>query len=420
MLKKFFFSVIALVMMALTVNGASKRFVLVIDAGHGGKDFGAPGAFSNEKDLTLKYALALGRMIESNCSDVEVCYTRKSDVFVTLKGRAEYANNKKADLFISIHINALERNHTARGFQSYTLGRGQNTGDKGLRENLEVAKRENSVIYLEDDYKTVYKGFDANSAESDIMFEFVADRNRERSVELSRLMQNEVCRATGRPNSGAHQNNLAVLRLTSMPAVLLELGFISTPEEEQFLNSDAAYDLFTKGMYNAFILYKNKFDDNISVPYRTGGGGRSGKVVPVSPPKQVAEPVQTMPAPASRKTTAKPEAAAKTTPAKPERRTAAAVADKTDLAKPVFKIQVLASSTALKAGDARLKGLEGCEDYEEGGLRKYTYGSSNNYNEIYRMRKTIVDKFPQCFIIAFKNGQKMDVQEAIREFKANR
>lgn len=420
MFKKFLFSLIAMTMVALTMGGANKRFTLVIDAGHGGKDFGAPGAYSYEKNLTLKYALSLGRMIERNCPDVAVHYTRTSDVFVTLKRRADYANERHADLFISIHINALERNHVASGFQSYTLGRGQNTGDRGLRENLEVAKRENSVIYMEDNYRTVYKGFDANSAESDIMFEFVADRNRERSVELSRLMQSEVCRATGRPNSGAHQNNLAVLRLTSMPAVLLELGFISTPQEEQFLNSDEAHDLYTKGMYNAFVLYKNKYDDNVAVPYRRGGRGGGGKVVPVEPPKPKEQPVMPLREAPAQIAAGRGDGAPRPAEPKAETRPAAPATAAVDQAKPVFKVQILASSTALKAGDPNLKGLTGYEVYEEGGLKKYTFGASNNYNEIYRLRKSILDKFPQCFIIAFRNGQKMDVQEAVREFKARR
>ncbi len=420
MLKKLFFILLLHFVFVPLVLGASKRFTLVIDPGHGGRDFGAPGAFSNEKDLTLKYALSLGRMIERNCPDVRVLYTRKTDVFVPLKDRADFANDKKADLFISVHINALERNHTARGFQSYTLGRGQSTGDKGLRENLEVAKRENSVIYLEKDYKTTYKGFEPGSAESDIMFEFVADKNRERSVGLSLLMQQEVCKATGRPNSGAHQNNLAVLRLTSMPAVLLELGFISTPEEERFLNSDVAHDLYTKGMYNAFIRYRNKFDKSIDIPYRSSESAPAGKVVPVDPPKEVRQPVRPQPSPVAK-------SEEKSVPVQPQvpdpsagRQAVVASGGPTDRSKPVFKIQILVSGSVLKAGDHNLKGLDNCEYYEEDNYKKYTYGASNNYNEIYQLRKQILDKFPGCFIIAFKNGKKMNVNEGIREFKANR
>lgn len=427
MLKRFCFTLIALIAIALTAQSASRRFTLVIDAGHGGHDHGAPGAFSKEKDLTLKYALALGKMIEQRCPDVKVVYTRKTDVFIPLIKRAKIANDNKADLFLSVHINALERNHTARGFQSYTLGRGANSGDRGIRENLEVAKRENSVIYLEKDYQNTYKGFDPNSAESDIMFEFIADKNRERSVELSRLMQQEVCRATGRNDAGSHQNNLAVLRLTSMPATLLELGFISTPEEEQFLNSDAALDLYTKGMYNAFIRYKNKYDDNITVPYRDDNGARTADLIAVEPPM----PTQAAPA-TSASTQPQPQAKAdndtrRTPTRKPaDRKTPTPVAKpapataKVDASKPVFKIQIFATSSTLKAGDRNFKGLEGCEYYEEGSHKKYTYGASNNYNEIYRLQKQVVEKFPECFIIAFKDGKRVNVNEAIREFKANR
>ena len=207
---------------------ANKRFTLVIDAGHGGKDAGACGKTSKEKNLTLKYALAFGKIVERNCPDVKVVYTRKTDTFLELWQRAEIANKNKANLFVSVHINALEGGKVARGIQTYTLGKGETTGKKGIQENLEVAKRENSVIFLESNYKKTYQGFDPNSPESSIMFEFIQDKNMEQSVELARYMQKNLCAATGRLNKGAHQNNLAVLRLTSMPGCLLELGYIST------------------------------------------------------------------------------------------------------------------------------------------------------------------------------------------------
>ncbi|MBM6992128.1 MAG: N-acetylmuramoyl-L-alanine amidase [Prevotella sp.] len=405
--------------LAMTAVHAASRFTLVIDAGHGGTDHGAPGAYSSEKDLTLKYALAFGRMVERNCSDVRVVYTRTTDIFIPLYQRAEIANRNKADLFISIHINALDGIHTAHGFQSYTLGRGERTGDKGIRENLDVAKRENSVIYLEKDYRTVYKGFDANSAESDIMFEFIADKNRERSVELSRLMQREVCRATGRQDGGSHQNNLAVLRLTSMPATLLELGFISTPDEEDFLNSDEALNLYAKGIYNAFITYKNKYEGNISVPYRENETNQTRNAMPLTPVKL------NNPSSNRREMSAEQKAsdanAESEQPAKVlKKKTIVAPSGKVDEGKPVFKIQIFTSTSALKTDDHHFKGLENCSFYEDGAHKKYTFGASNNYNEIYRLRKQILDKFPECFIIAFKNGKKMDVNEGIREFKANR
>ncbi len=168
---------------AVMANAAVKNgFTLVIDAGHGGHDTGAVGAISKEKNLTLKFALAFGRLVEQNCPDVKVVYTRKTDKFVELYRRAEIANQAKADLFISIHINALPKGRVARGFQTYTLGSSKRTGKKtGVLQNLEVAKRENSVIFLEKDYKQTYQGYDPNSPESDIMFEFVQDKNMENS-----------------------------------------------------------------------------------------------------------------------------------------------------------------------------------------------------------------------------------------------
>ena len=181
MLRKYVFVLTVLLTTVLSAFGADQRFVLVIDAGHGGHDSGAKGAISYEKNLTLRYALAFGKAVQQNCPDVKVIFTRTSDVFLPLHERADIANRNKADLFMSFHINALESGRISHGFQSYTLGTGERTGSKGLRENVEVAKRENSVIFLEKDYATRYRGLE-NSAESDIMFEFIADKNRERSV----------------------------------------------------------------------------------------------------------------------------------------------------------------------------------------------------------------------------------------------
>lgn len=435
---------ILLVFMVVPMLAEGRPFTLVIDAGHGGHDFGAPGAVTNEKTLTLRYALAFGRMVKEKCPDVRVIYTRTKDVYLKLVDRAEVANRNKADLFMSFHINAVEGNHTARGFQTWTLGRGASTGNKGIKENLDVAKRENSVIFMEKDYKQVYKGIDQNSAESDIMFEFIADKNRERSVELAKLMQREVCRATGRVNGGAHQNNLAVLRLSSMPSCLLELGFISTPDEENFLNSDNALALYTQGVFNAFLQYKHRFGNKITVPYKTTEepAEELPQIVPDEyrqPETQAAKPETrtvkpearvTKPEPKTVKTEVaapKPESkapSAETHRAQPATRVqapAATARQQTMVAgRPVFKVQILASSYKLKAGDSHLKGLTDVDCYEEGEWIKYTYGASADYNEIYRLRKSILDRFPEAFIIAFKDGRKMNVNQAIREFKMNK
>ena len=231
---------------------AADKFVLVIDAGHGGKDSGALGKRSAEKNINLPVALAFGKYVENNCPDVKVVYTRKTDVFVELNERANIANRNKADLFISIHTNALEGGKIARGFQTYTMGM------HNAAENLNVAKRENSVILIEKNYKQRYAGFDPKSSESYIMFELMQDKNMANSVDLAKTVQSEVCAYSGRLNKGVHQAGLLVLRETSMPGCLIELGFITTQDEEEFLNSKEGQDKLAKGIFNAFVKYKKK------------------------------------------------------------------------------------------------------------------------------------------------------------------
>lgn len=392
---------------------ANRKFTLCIDAGHGGKDTGAPGSISVEKNINLNVALAFGRYVERNCPDVSVVYTRRTDVFVPLYERAEIANRRKADLFISVHTNALRGNHSMRGFETYTLGDGTSHAKE---TNLEVAKRENSVILLEKDYQQHYVGFDPNSPESNIMFEFIQEKNLTRSIEFAKMIQTQVCRAANRPNKGVHQQNLAVLRLTSMPACLIELGYISTPSEERLLNSKDQVDNIVRGLYNAFVQYKNKYDTGMTIPYKPisdpapepQADNRIDKATDTGNNQAADAPAET------RSTDNSPQqAAAKQQPPK-------APTGKVDNARPVFKVQILVSQRRLKPSDQNFKGLEGCDSYEEAGMQKYTYGASNNYNEIYRLRKEILDKFPGAFIIAFKNGEKMDVNQGIREFKQNR
>lgn len=430
MCKKSLFCTILLLVFAVVVNAANKSFTLVIDAGHGGRDDGACGAISKEKDLTLKYALAFGKLVERECPDVRVIYTRKTDVFVELKERAAIANRAKADLFMSIHINAMPGRKIARGFQTYTLGKG--SSGNGMSTNLEVAKRENSVILLEDNYKQSYQGFDPDSPESNIMFEFVQDRNMEQSVNLAKLLQRNVCAVTGRIDGGAHQANLAVLRLSSMPGCLIELGFISTADEERFLNNPESVTLYSRGIMNAFNAYRGRYDKIVNVPYRTPdqvledtpaprtkkrGKSKGDEEKVVLHKQDSASKVQNVAVREKNNDNnkVKPQVV-KAEPKVVKVEPKAAVA----AGKPVFKVQILVSSRKLKNGDPHLKGLTDYDFYQEAGYCKYTVGESANYNEIYRLRKQILDKFPEAFIIAFKNGAKMNVNEAIREFKNNR
>lgn len=358
---------------------AGKDFVVVIDAGHGGKDPGAVGKKAKEKTINLNVALALGNLIKENCSDTRVIYTRSTDVFISLDRRAKIANDAKADLFISIHTNALPKGRIARGTETYTLGMAR------ANDNLEVAKRENSVILVEDNYQERYAGFNPNSAESYIMFEFMQDKYMEQSVSLAKLIQGQFKSHARRIDKGVHQAGFLVLRATSMPSVLIELGYISTPDEERYLSSETGCQALSQSIYNAFIKYKDGKKDNPTTTTKQSP----------TPPVQVQQP--------EKKETSTPASNAPQGGVK-----------KTE--KPIFKIQILTSSQMLAEKDRKLKGMKAVY-YKEGNLYKYTYGETTDYNEIVRMKKVIENRFKDAFIIAFKNGKKMNLQEAIKESK---
>lgn len=380
MYKKIALLLALMCMLVVTAFAANKRFTLVIDPGHGGHDAGARGAISKEKDVNLTVALRFGKYVEQNMPEVRVIYTRTQDKFVPLHERANIANRANADLFISVHTNALPAGKVARGFETYTLGMHR------AKDNLDVAMRENSVISMEKGFEQAYEGFDPKSSESYIIFEFIQGKNMERSVDLARMIQRSVCEGAGRPNKGVHQAGFLVLRETSMPGCLIELGFITTPDEERLLNDKNKVDDIAKGIYEAFSNYKNKYDKSVSVPYRASE--RRVSAVPTIVPS------------------IKVDSSKKVENEKEET--------------PVFKLQIFVGDRMLRKGDAHFKGETEFDSFKEGSLVKYTIGSSTNYNEIYRLRKEKLDKFPEAFIIAFKNGEKYDVNQAIREFRQNR
>ena len=387
MLKKIVLLLVAFFMLVAYSFAANDRFTLVIDPGHGGHDAGAMGARSKEKDINLRVALAFGKYVERNMPDVRVIYTRKTDVFIPLMERANIANKAGADLFISVHTNALPGGKIARGFETYSLGMHR------AKDNLDVAMRENSVISMEKGYQQTYQGFDPKSSESYIIFEFIQGKNMERSVEIARSIQKSVCREANRPDKGVHQAGFLVLRETSMPSCLIELGFITTPDEEELLNNESRVDDVAKAIFHGFEQYKNKYDRRVSVPYRAASSADDREM-----PKIVPDTYQ------------REETVVK----------AIAKVGEKDAHAPIFKVQILVSNRVLRAGDAHFKGETGYASYQEGGMVKFTMGSSANYNEIFRLRKSLLDKFPEAFIIAFKDGQKYDVNQAIREFKQNK
>ena len=360
-----------------------KDFVVVIDAGHGGHDPGAIGKISKEKNINLNVALKVGNLIKNNCDDVKVIYTRSKDVFIPLDRRAEIANNAKADLFISIHTNALANNRTAKGASTWTLGLAKSDA------NLEVAKRDNSVILYDSDYQSRYAGFNPNSAESYIIFEFMQDKYMEQSVHLASLMQKQFRHTCKRLDRGVHQAGFLVLKASAMPSILIELGFISTPEEERYLNSETGATTMAKGIYHAFLNYKREHEIRLT--------GVSKTVIPTEQKEQDIEKENDRPV------------------------TVQKVAESaTNDNEITFKIQILTSSKPLAKNDKRLKGLKGVDYYKEKDIYKYTYGASGDYNKVLRTKRTITAKFKDAFIIAFRDGEKMNVNEAIAEFKKRR
>ena len=405
---------IFLCVLVMTAFAANKRFTLVIDPGHGGHDAGALGTISKEKNINLAVALRFGKYVEQNLPEVRVIYTRKTDVFIPLNERANIANRANADLFISVHTNALPAGKIARGFETYTLGMHR------AKDNLDVAMRENSVISMEKDYQQRYQGFDPRSSESYIIFEFIQGKNMERSVELARMIQRGVCDGANRPDKGVHQAGFLVLRETSMPGCLIELGFITTPDEERLLNNDSRVDDIARGVYEAFAKYKNKYDKSVSVPYRAKNSEEVNipKIVPDQEPAPKIRVVTRVEQP--KREEAKPDQSKREVKEvkKLESKREPKKAEVADV--PVFKLQIFVGSRTLRKGDAHFKGETDYDSFQEGNLVKYTLGASTNYNEIYRLRKEKLDKFPEAFIIAFKNGQKYDVNQAIREFKQNR
>ena len=401
------------------VMGQNKPFLVVLDAGHGGHDAGAVGrpTTNREKDINLAIALKVGKLLQQNCPDVQVLYTRSTDVFVTLSGRADIANKAKADLFVSIHTNAIERSASRRpmGVQSYTLTL------RTAQTNLEVEKRENSVIQFEADGAQKYSFMNPNSPESEIMFELMQDRDMQESVNFAKLAQEEMVKTGGRKDMGVLQANLAVLRLTYMPSVLIEVGFISTPEEELFLMSDEGRSVMAKCIYNAISRYKTQ---------HTGRMSNLEKIDTKAVQQQIEENNAQL-----KEAIEQAESANETEEPQPEvvqtpqtnpvvvlpvtTPTETTQTKSTSNAKPVFKVQFLSSPKHLVPGSTQFKGVQG-EAYKEGNVYKYMYGSTTDYNEATKLKNTIADRFPDAFVVAFKDGQKVNVADAINEWKNNK
>lgn len=357
----------------------AKPFVVVIDAGHGGRDPGAVGKGIQEKTINLDISLRLGKLIRANLQDVKVVYTRDKDYFVELQDRADIANKYKADLFISVHTNALgPKGRHIYGTETYTLGLAR------TEENLEVAKRENAVILLEDDYSERYEGFDPKSSESYIIFELMQNNYMDQSVAFAADVQREFKTTAQRLDKGVKQAGFLVLRNTTMPSVLVEVGYLSNSSEEQYLKTENGRAMLARSIYNAFRKYKKSWDQK-----QTGTTSQtSGQSATVQAGDM--EVVGRSSGSTARQT-----------------RTPAASNTKSTSTKKgttVYKLQLLSHKQKLPLTSKLFKGLQPIEVYRENGLYKYTYKSTTSYQEIVREQKKIESKFKNAPILKFRNG----------------
>lgn len=341
-----------------TLSFAQNRpFTVVIDPGHGGKDPGAVGATSREKDIVLSVALKLGALIEKHQKNVKVLYTRDSDRFVELNKRAEIANKAHADLFISLHCNALDRKRTSpQGVETFVLGLHRS------KDNLDVAKAENAVIMYEEDYSLKYEGFNPNEPESYIIFEFMANTFLSQSVYLASIVQNQLVTSAKRVNRNVRQAGFLVLREVAMPSILVELGYISNPHDERYLKSISGQNALASAIYNGFKEYKREHDKKSFV---FNGNSSSREVDGLASTASIS--------------TVESE----------------------------YRIQFLTSSRKYEKGAKVFKGLDPVEYYVDGGLYKYTYGNTYNQSEITRTLREVRRKFKDAFVIELVEGKRV-------------
>ncbi len=401
-------------------NPQSRIFTVTIDAGHGGRSPGAMGKKSSEKDLTLAIALKLGYYIETLMNDVKVVYTRKSDVFVPLEERAGIANRNNSDLFISIHVNGYKLS-SPMGTSSYVMGSSKSS------QNFELVQQENKVILLEEDYQSKYEGFNPNSPESYIIFSLYQNTNLVQSLAFATMVQDNF-RITGeREDRGVYQEPFLVLWKTTMPSVLIETGFITNPLEEEFLVSEKGQDVIASSIFSAFKKYR---EDLIS--------GETGKtdiaaIKPADTVKELSKQDTTTIKPAIHGAK-KDSLHVKINIQAPRKdsQPVAAQGIKEDV-KPVvtgaaeksvsvspnieFRVQVLASLKKLPQTAPDFKGQTGFVETYIDGYYKYLSQSVKTHSEAVALRKSLLPYFKGAFIVAFKDGKRIPIEEAIPVIK---
>jgi len=359
---------IAFVIFSLPASGFKneKDWVIVIDAGHGGKDPGALGATSREKDITLAIALKTGEYIEQNIKNVTVIYTRKEDLTVELTDRPKIANRNNADLFISIHAN-WAKSKNVMGAETYIMGHAKD------QQNLEVAMKENSVMLLEDDFSTKYEGFDPKSSESYIMFSLTQKVFQDQSTDLASKIQTQFRERVNRNDRDVKQAGFWVLYNTKMPSVLVETGFITNSSEEKYLNSKEGQDYLASSIFRACRDYINEIDSKSGI---STNKDQTNDTKPENPVPVISQTGET-----------------------------------------VFMVQIATSSLQTEIKPENFNGLNDVYEINAQDRFKYATGRFTDYSAAVKYRKKIESVYPDAFVIAVKDNKILPLQQALEQKK---
>ncbi len=393
---------------------AGKKFTVTIDAGHGGKDPGAIGKNSKEKNIALAIALKLGQLIESQMEDVNVFYTRKTDVFVELYERAQIANRNKSDLFISIHVNSVKKGYP-NGTSTYVMGFSRSA------KNLDLVMQENKAMLFEDDYKTRYAGFDPNDVQSVILGNNVQNNNLFQSLELAASVQDHFRNEAKREDMGVQQGNLVVLWGCAIPAILVETGFICTPKEEAFLMSENGQETIAASIFSAFRQYKESVDTKVSDATKTNISIKESAAKPANSGKLTVDEKTLARIVADEKEAEKKEAeqmaAGERTVDLKSAEHATVQADPTPTLvsenNVEFRIQLVASAKKLPTGAKEFKGIKNLQEMKLDGYYKYMTKPVKNYKEALDKRKELASSFSGAFVVAFKNGKRVPLNSVV-------
>jgi len=388
------FLVLSLILMAATLPPVKPptQFTVVLDVGHGGTDPGNLGTGRykrTEKDISLDITLLVGKYIEENYPEIKLVYTRKGDTFPTLHKRVEIANDAKADLFVSIHCNSAE-NKGAFGTETFVMGLHK------TEESLKSAMRENATIFLEKDYEKTYQGFDPKDPDTYIILSMRENAYLDQSISLAKKVQDQFRARVGRKDRGVKQAGHYVTSFTNMPAILVELGFLSNNEEEDYLHSDDGQTYMASAIYRAFKEFKEKADQKKDTK------------------SEIAREALPQGSKTDQNTIVKNDASSSSNAAQNSH--ASPIVWK-EVSKGVkYQIQILSSPKPLDKKSADFNGLEKTDSYIQGGVHKYLAGSTSSFKEAKQMQAYLRGiGFKDAFIVAFENGQRVDLSKAIAQ-----